>query len=138
VRFDVCPIVGCPVGDIAITGSMTDIRLSGGLNDYTGELRLAIVVRVTDRYNGPTEGEPATMSDTEIGVPVACAATQDTTIGSTCSVSTTANAVIPGALVSGKRSIWEVGQVQVQDGGPDGVASTNDNSVFARQGLFVP
>jgi hypothetical protein len=56
-----------------------------------------------------------------------------------CSVSTTANAVVPGALSGGKRTIWEVGQLEVQDGGADGVASTtDDNTPFAREGFFVP
>ena len=36
------------------------------------------------------------------------------------------------------RAIWQLGQIDVLDGGPDGVASTNDNTVFARQGVFVP
>ena len=68
-----------------------------------------------------------------------CAATPaDATIGSTCSVSTTFDAVTPGSVPEGKRSIWELGQVQVFDGGPDGVASTPGNSLFAVQGVFVP
>ena len=29
-------------------------------------------------------------------------------------------------------------QVEVFDGGADGLASTNPNTVFARQGIFVP
>ena len=50
----------------------------------------------------------------------------------------TADAVTPGSVPEGKRSIWELGQVQVFDGGPDGVASTPGNSLFAVQGVFVP
>ena len=37
-----------------------------------------------------------------------------------------------------KRAIWELGQVRVFDGGPDGDADTADNSLFAVQGVFVP
>lgn len=70
---------------------------------------------------------------------VPCAATADGTVGSTCSVLTSANSVLPNAVVEGKRSIWEIGQVQVFDGGADGVASTTgDNTAFMTQGLFVP
>ena len=36
------------------------------------------------------------------------------------------------------RAIWQLGQVQVLDGGADGVASTTPNTVFAEQGIFVP
>jgi hypothetical protein len=46
---------------------------------------------------------------------------------------------VPGAVVEGGRSIWELGQVQVFDGGADGLASTaGDNTLFEREGIFVP
>jgi hypothetical protein len=59
-------------------------------------------------------------------------------IGATCTVTTSANTVVPGSVQSGARAIWELGPVQVFDGGPDGVASTPDNLLFADQGVFVP
>ena len=37
-----------------------------------------------------------------------------------------------------KRTMWQLGQIDVLDGGPDGLVSTNDNTVFERQGVFVP
>jgi hypothetical protein len=40
--------------------------------------------------------------------------------------------------VETKRTIWQMGDVELRDGGPDGVASTQDNTRFARQGIFVP
>jgi hypothetical protein len=45
---------------------------------------------------------------------------------------------MPGAVVEGKRSIWQLDKVQVLDGGSDGVASTAGNTLFATQALFVP
>jgi hypothetical protein len=70
---------------------------------------------------------------------VPCAATGDTTVGSTCSVDTTADAVIgAGAVQEGVRTIWQLGQVRINDGGADGVASTTPNSLFMVQGVFVP
>ena len=42
------------------------------------------------------------------------------------------------AITDGKRAIWALNQVQVFDGGPDGLASTTPNAVFAVQGVFVP
>ncbi len=81
----------------------------------------------------------ATAQDTPFRVTVPCAATASTTIGSTCSVNTTADAVLgSGAIKEGRRSIWQLGQVRVYDGGPDGVASTQDNTLFAVQGVFAP
>jgi len=59
-------------------------------------------------------------------------------VGSTCSVTTTADSVIPGSVVEAKRAVWQVDGVQVFDGGSDGVASTAGNTLFASQGLFVP
>ena len=78
------------------------------------------------------------MVDTEFPVTVPCAASASTTTGSTCAVTTTANTLVPGAASVGKRAVWELGQVKVFDGGPDGLASTQPNTLFADQGVFVP
>ena len=45
---------------------------------------------------------------------------------------------MPGSAPEGRKAIWELGQVQVFDGGPDGLAATAPNTLFATQGLFVP
>src|SRR4029078_2378403 len=96
----------------------------------------------TDRFNGVAGAgggtEPATLVDFPFPVTVGCTATGSTSIGAACAVSTSANAVVPGAITDGKRAIAQLGQVQVRDGGPDGAAGTADNDVFAVQGLFVP
>ena len=49
-----------------------------------------------------------------------------------------AGAIVPGAVKEGKRAVWQVGQVQVYDGGADGAVTTSPNTLFARQGVFVP
>ena len=59
-------------------------------------------------------------------------------IGSTCSITTSFDAVTPGAVPEGKRAVWQLGQVRVNDGGADGVVSTTPNTLFATQGVFVP
>jgi hypothetical protein len=42
-------------------------------------------------------------------------------------------------LGSAYRAIWQLGEVQVQDGGEDGEgATTTDNTLFLKQGIFVP
>ena len=39
----------------------------------------------------------------------------------------------------GQRAIWELGQIQVFDGGSDGDGdTTGDNTLFAVQGAFAP
>jgi len=38
-----------------------------------------------------------------------------------------------------RRSIWELRLVRVFDGGEDGTVATQaDNTLFARQGIYVP
>ena len=52
---------------------------------------------------------------------------------------TSADAVMPGIAREGKRAVWELGKVQVYDGGADGDAdTTGDNTLFMEQGLFAP
>ena len=36
------------------------------------------------------------------------------------------------------RAVWGLAKVVIDDGGPDGTASTKDNTHFAAQGLFAP
>ncbi len=40
-------------------------------------------------------------------------------------------------VVESRRTIWELGTVQVYDQGPDGTISTPDDALFATQGLFI-
>jgi hypothetical protein len=69
------------------------------------------------------------VSDTTLGFDLPCTATADTTVGSTCALSTTYDALVPGAVTEARRSIWALGQVQVRDSG---------GAPFMRQGIFVP
>jgi len=100
-----------------------------------GELQAAQTLRITDRLNPAARG---TMADYVFRVTMPCTATASTSEGASCAVATTANAVIPNAVRGNIRSVWDWGAVKVFDGGPDGVASTLDNSLFLTQGLFVP
>jgi hypothetical protein len=59
-------------------------------------------------------------------------------VGANCSLNTTADAVLPGAVRELKRTIWQLAALTIDDGGPDGVVATPDNTLFAKQGLFVP
>ena len=76
--------------------------------------------------------------DIPFPVNASCAATPDAGIGGLCSATTSFDAVVPGAIKEGKRAIWQLGQVEVSDGGSDGLVGTAPNTVFARQGIFVP
>jgi hypothetical protein len=69
---------------------------------------------------------------------VQCRPTAATTAGSACNLATTLDALTPGIVPERARAIWELGQIEVTDGGPDGDVDTADNDVFARQGIFIP
>jgi hypothetical protein len=121
--------------DVRLTVSATDVRRQSDLADYTGELEAAQTLRITDRLNPDARG---TVTDYVFPVPVPCTATASTVEGAVCAVSTTANALVPNAVRGNIRSVWDWGAVKVFDGGPDGVASTQDNTLFLTQGVFVP
>ena len=59
-------------------------------------------------------------------------------LGATCAVTTSFDAVTPGAIPEGKRAVWELAQLKVSDGGSDGDADTAPNTLFATPGLLVP
>jgi uncharacterized repeat protein (TIGR01451 family) len=149
IRLDVILNSNPTPHEVAIGASITDVRCGSGVStcgntnlaagpDYSGQLRLELPVRITDRFNGTGGGLPGTVQDTSIFAPMACTQSSSNQIGSTCSVSTTANALLPGSVISGQRSIWALQGLRVLDGGPDGVASTAGNGVFATQGVLVP
>jgi sugar lactone lactonase YvrE len=126
--------------DVQLAVDVTDVRNPADLADYTGELGLSVPLRVTDHLSGLAGNGPATGTDTGLTAAVGCAATPaDSSIGSTCSLATTLDTLVPGIVAEGARSVWELGQVSVTDGGPDGDADTPaGNTVFAHQGVFVP
>ena len=149
-------VVGVPGApddsDVKLVSSITDVRCKAGTAacgsanaadgaDYTGELQLTAQIRITDHFNAVAPGggtDAATVVDIPFPVIATCTATASTTIGSTCGFNTTANTVTPGAVKDTKRGIVEIGQIQVFDGGADGVVATTPNTLFEVQGIFIP
>jgi hypothetical protein len=125
-------------GDVGIEITITDVRRQSDLADYAGELQALLPIRTTDRWNGTSLTDPATAQDTPLSVPVPCTPNGDATVGSSCNLTTTADAVLPGVVVESKRSVWELGKLEIRDGGADGDADTAPNSPFLEQGLFTP
>jgi hypothetical protein len=143
LRLGVCLVAPCggaaTAPDVVVSASITDVRNKTGLGDYAGELQTRFTLRLTDGANGGSLTESATLGDRTFAFTLPCTVTGSTSIGSTCAVSTRANALVPGIVASGKRAIWQATQVEVLDGGPDGdVDTATGNTVFARQGVFVP
>ena len=53
-------------------------------------------------------------------------------------MTTTFDTLVPGAINERQRTVFEVGETRVADGGPDGDTATQPNTIFLRQGFFVP
>jgi len=137
--------------DVLITSSITDVRCQPAESasvctsanaadgpDYSGELQGNATIRISDHYNGPGLNEAATVVDIPFPVNASCVNTAATNVGGTCTTNTTANAVVPGSVKDTQRAVVEIGQLQVNDGGADGLVSTADNTLFEVQGIFIP
>ena len=125
--------------DVKITTTTTGtvcVMTSGGCPfasaPYQGEVMGVMSIRITDRLNGSGQVHPGTAQDYPFPWKVQC-------VNGSCNSVTSADVVIPDVAREGKRAVWELGQVQVYDGGADGDADTaGDNTLFAEQGLFAP
>jgi hypothetical protein len=144
--------------DVAVEASVTDVRCGaisaacpgGPGSDYIGKLLATpSALRITDRLNTPPgpDGVPGT-GDGQLQVPFDCTPTANPATGSACTLSTTIDALLPGAVREGKRAVWELGQIHVRDAGPNGTGyespacpptcGDGDETLFLRQGVFVP
>jgi WD40 repeat protein len=142
VRFDAKPgNLATPVdeADVKLEVSLKDVR-NTDLSDYPGELQMQATRRITDKDNTPNPGGPGagTTNDLLLAATVPCTTNSDATVGSTCALLTTADTLVPGQVKEGMRSIWQLADVKLYDGGADGQAATSDNTLFMHQGLFVP
>jgi hypothetical protein len=138
--------------DVLINSQGTDIRCQPGTAatvcsspnavdgpDYSGELEGNAMIRITDHLNGPGQDEPATVIDIPFPVPGTCVSTPANNLaGGTCSAATSANGTVPGSVKDGQRGIVGIQQLQVFDGGADGLIASPDNELYAVQGLFIP
>ena len=143
--------------DVAIDVSLVDIRCAitspacpgGPLSDFAGRLLLINPpLQITDKDGQPaTAGQGAATGTTNFPVPFDCTPTASASIGSSCSISTTADALVPNVIKEGHRSVWESGPVHVRDPGPNGTGfgagcppacGDGDETLFLRQGIFVP
>jgi TolB protein len=138
--------------DVLISGTISDVRCRPGTSsavcsgansadgaDYSGELQGNATIRITDHFNGPDKNEPATVIDIPFPINFTCSNSSDQTTGGVCTVNTGGAVVCPECGVQeGQRTIVQITQMQVFDGGPDGRIATADNTLFMVQGLFIP
>ena len=124
------------------TGARCGTANASGPPDYSGEVRFSFGFRLTDHWNASAPGggaDPATVQDFATDFAWACVQSGSTSIGSTCDLNTSLNAINPLEPVKdGKRASHELLAVRIYDGGADGDGDTTaDNTVFARPGIFI-
>jgi hypothetical protein len=138
--------------DILFSGTVSDVRClpataasvcssanSADGPDYSGRLQANATIRVSDHYNGPGLDEAATVQDIPFPINFNCANTADTSVGGLCTVDNQGPVVCPECGVQeGVRTVVGIGQFEVFDGGADGEINTSGNTVFLRQGIFIP
>jgi hypothetical protein len=133
---------------VILEATITDVRCKPGTTacgnantadgpDYTGELEGNATIRITDHFNGRNRDEPATVQDIPLPFTLHCVNTADTSIGGFCRFPVAECLECPPPK-EGVRTVVEIAQIQIRDGGPDGVAATQDNTLFMNQGIFIP
>jgi hypothetical protein len=160
VRFDVVNgNVGTPAdeADFRVNASLGDVRcVVGGVSgcvlagdDYTGQVLLTTSLRLTDLANGVFQDDPATVKDFEFSTPITCVVNPLTTVGSTCTISTTADTLLPNMVKERKRNLISVRSLSIEDAGVDGsitppagscpiTCGSGDEKAVAYQGVFLP
>jgi hypothetical protein len=124
--------------DVRLSFSMSDVRNRPALTDYAGNVTAQTALTITDQSNSEEVPAPGTTQVITYSFPGTCVTTTSNTIGSTCTANTTADALVPGTVVENRRAVWQLGQIQIMDAGPNTIAGDGDDTTFARQGVFVP
>jgi TolB protein len=148
-RVDLNTILGDPgtpqnEADLHISFNVTDLWHDAtdpfdSSGDYRGDVEVRLPLRITDRLSEGGPDASATTSDFTLRTVAHCSPTSSDSVGATCGVVTTANTLLPGAVTESKRSVWEVGRIEVRDYGPDfSIGSAEDNRLLFTQGVFVP
>ena len=139
--------------DVRIIARAYDVRCAttnsacpgGAGSDFTGRLLLSSSIRLTDRNSG-FGGVSATVSDAKLQAPLDCSATADTTLGSSCAATTTADSLIPGFVTEEKRSVISTFSLTLDDPGPNGsgygpscppTCGDGDEAPYLTQGVFT-
>jgi hypothetical protein len=96
-------------------------------------------MRLTDGVPSGFASSEMTTTDFPFGFTVPCTPTADTSTGAACTLTTTANAQMPGIAVPRTGAVFGMDRFEVYDGGPDEDADTAaGNSLFSVQGVFAP
>ncbi len=125
-------------GDVSLVLSLADVRNRPALTDYVGNVYAQTALTITDQSNADEVPATGTTQPIPFRFTAPCVSTISATTGSTCNVSTTADSLVPGTVIENRRAIWQLGQIEVKDLGPNTILGDFDDTTFVRQGVFVP
>jgi hypothetical protein len=127
--------------DVTVRSSLSDVQTAAGAdydpNPGGADATLATRLRFTDRANGASGTDPGTAGEFDFLVPVDCTATA-ASVGSTCALDTTADAVTAGIIKENKATVIQTFRFRLNDSGANGIRGDGDDKQFAMQGVFVP
>jgi hypothetical protein len=144
------PDTSADEADVSIAANLTDIQNKTGGGDYNPnpsgpDLTLSARLRLTDTANcsgstcsGPYQRNAATTTDLDFPVAVDCSATPDPSVGSTCAVTTSADAVQPGAIGETRQTVAQAFRLRLNDSGVNTIRGDSDDRIFSTQGIYVP
>jgi uncharacterized repeat protein (TIGR01451 family) len=129
--------------DLSLFSNVTDVVTRQGGGDYNPsasgtDVSLVSKFRLTDTHNGSSLADPATVVDFDFPVGMECLPTPEPAVGSSCSLNTTADAAVPGAVNEGDDTVIQLNRVRLGDSGLNGVRGDGDDRNFALQGVYVP
>jgi hypothetical protein len=95
-------------------------------------------MRLTDSSNN-YGGSSGTTTDLDFPAPVICTTTVGPE-GSSCDATTSADAVMAGAVQEARGTVAQVFRVRVYDSGVNGVRENGagDDRILAHQGIYIP
>ncbi len=124
--------------DVRIRVHQNDVRIwRSPYDDAVGTLVVYADLRVTDTFNagGGSDGS-ATVVDHRLYAGAPCVSTAGPE-GATCSLDTSADALVPGIVPERRRAIWQIGKVRAYHSFGADPHLVNPLVTFA-QGVFVP
>jgi Tol biopolymer transport system component len=140
VRFSVVggdPGTSEDEADVRIRVRQTDVRrATNPPTEAPGTMVVHATLRITDQWNDGGDADPTgTVLDHPLYIATPCVSTLGPE-GAACAVDTTADAITPGLVREGRRTVWDVGQVRayVTEEDPHLV----DREVSFAQGIYVP
>jgi hypothetical protein len=136
--------------NVSLDASITDVRQGSATGaDYNpsalNDGQFVAKIRISDHYNttgaqacSSTTSCPATVQDTDFPVPTPCVPTADPSIGSTCAITTTANAVLTDVVKEQKSAVVQVFRVRFADSGANATQGDTDDRDAFMQGIYIP